>query len=83
MTNFFRKKFRLFRRRLRADGTKGAAGIEFAFIAPVFFTLLFDDLIANIDALVTDVHATRAGNKTINFILIFVTKITCFHAEDS
>jgi Flp pilus assembly protein TadG len=35
-----REKFRRFRRRLRADGTRGAAGIEFAFIAPVFFLLL-------------------------------------------
>jgi len=40
VTVFSRKKFRLFRRRLRADGTKAATGIEFALIAPVFFTLL-------------------------------------------
>jgi Flp pilus assembly protein TadG len=36
----FRTKLRLFRRRLRKDGTRGAVGIEFAFIAPVFFLLL-------------------------------------------
>lgn len=37
---FAREKWRLFRRRLRKDGTRGAVAIEFAFIAPVFFLLL-------------------------------------------
>lgn len=37
---FARAKLRLFRRRLRKDGTRGAVAIEFAFIAPVFFLLL-------------------------------------------
>ena len=34
------KSFRLLRRYLGKHGTRGAAGIEFAFIAPVFLTLL-------------------------------------------
>jgi Flp pilus assembly protein TadG len=33
-------RFTRFRRRLRADGIKGSAAIEFALIAPVFFILL-------------------------------------------
>lgn len=35
-----REKLRLFRRRMATEGTRGAVGIEFAFIAPVFFLLL-------------------------------------------
>ena len=38
MKKFLSEKFRLFRRYKRANS--GAAGVEFAFIAPVFFTLL-------------------------------------------
>jgi Flp pilus assembly protein TadG len=40
VTSRFRKKLRVLRRHLRAGATRGAVGIEFAFIAPVFFTLL-------------------------------------------
>lgn len=40
MTSRFRKKLRVLRRRLRVHATHAAAGIEFAFLAPVFFTLL-------------------------------------------
>jgi Flp pilus assembly protein TadG len=36
----FRKKLRVLRRHLRVHATRAAAGIEFAFLAPVFFTLL-------------------------------------------
>jgi len=35
-----RARYRAFRARLRADSQKGSAAIEFAFIAPIFFTLL-------------------------------------------
>jgi Flp pilus assembly protein TadG len=35
-----RRKLRVLRRHLRMGATRGAAGIEFAFLAPVFFTLL-------------------------------------------
>jgi Flp pilus assembly protein TadG len=40
VTSRFRKKLRVLRRRLRVHATRAAAGIEFAFLAPVFFTLL-------------------------------------------
>lgn len=40
MTSRFRRKLRLLPRHLRANSTRGVAGIEFAFIAPVFFILL-------------------------------------------
>jgi Flp pilus assembly protein TadG len=36
----FRKTLRVLRRRLRRNANRGAVGIEFAFIAPVFFLLL-------------------------------------------
>ncbi len=36
----FHKRMRVLHRRMRDDGIRGAAGIEFAFIAPVFFLLL-------------------------------------------
>jgi len=35
------RRFSVLRRRMRANATRGSAAIEFAFIAPVFFTLLF------------------------------------------
>ena len=34
-------RFSNMRRRMRANATRGSAALEFAFIAPVFFTLLF------------------------------------------
>jgi Flp pilus assembly protein TadG len=34
------KKWRVLRRHARRNGTRAVAGIEFAFIAPIFFTLL-------------------------------------------
>jgi Flp pilus assembly protein TadG len=37
----FGKKLSALRRRMRKDGTRGSAAIEFAFVAPVFFGLLF------------------------------------------
>jgi Flp pilus assembly protein TadG len=40
VTSRFRKKLRVLRRHLRVGATRAAAGIEFAFLAPVFFTLL-------------------------------------------
>ena len=40
MTFRFRKRLRVLRRHLRLGATRAAAGIEFAFIAPVFFLLL-------------------------------------------
>lgn len=40
MTFRFRKKLRVLRRHLRVNANRAAAGIEFAFLAPVFFTLL-------------------------------------------
>jgi len=33
-------RFRRLRRRLKADGSKGSAAIEFAMVAPIFFVLL-------------------------------------------
>jgi len=36
----FRKTLRALRRHLRRNATRGAVGIEFAFIAPIFFLLL-------------------------------------------
>jgi Flp pilus assembly protein TadG len=33
-------RFRRFRKRLRADSRKGSAALEFAIVAPIFFTLL-------------------------------------------
>jgi len=64
---FFRNKFRLFRRRLRADGTRGAAGIEFAFIAPVFFTLLLGIMEVGIIfyAQNTLVYATQTAGRLV------------------
>jgi Flp pilus assembly protein TadG len=35
------KKFSALRRRMRKDATRGSAALEFAFIAPVFFIMLF------------------------------------------
>ena len=35
-----RKTLRVLRRRLRRNANRGAVGVEFAFLAPVFFTLL-------------------------------------------
>jgi Flp pilus assembly protein TadG len=40
VTSRFRKKLRVLRRHMRMGATRAAAGIEFAFLAPVFFTLL-------------------------------------------
>jgi Flp pilus assembly protein TadG len=37
----FRMKFSALRRRMRKDATRGSAALEFAFIAPVFFIMLF------------------------------------------
>ena len=37
----FASRFSILRRRMRANATRGSAAIEFAFVAPVFFTLLF------------------------------------------
>jgi Flp pilus assembly protein TadG len=39
-TMFLIERFRKVRARMRADGEKGSAAIEFAFVAPVFFVLL-------------------------------------------
>jgi len=36
----FKDRFRKFGKRMRADSRKGSAAMEFAFVAPIFFTLL-------------------------------------------
>jgi Flp pilus assembly protein TadG len=41
-------RFRRLRRRLRADGIKGSAAIEFAMVAPVFFVLLMGTIEAGV-----------------------------------
>jgi len=41
-------RFRGLRRRLRADGIKGSAAIEFAMVAPVFFVLLMGTIEAGV-----------------------------------
>src|SRR5690242_12569352 len=41
-------RFQNFRRRLRRDGSKGSAAIEFAMVAPVFFLLLMGTIEAGI-----------------------------------
>ena len=41
-------RFRRLRRRLKADGIKGSAAIEFAMVAPVFFVLLMGTIEAGV-----------------------------------
>jgi Flp pilus assembly protein TadG len=41
-------RFRRLRRRLRADGIKGSAAIEFAMVAPVFFVLIMGTIEAGV-----------------------------------
>ena len=41
-------RFRRIRRRLKADGVKGSAAIEFAMVAPVFFVLLMGTIEAGV-----------------------------------
>jgi Flp pilus assembly protein TadG len=41
-------RFKRLRRRLRADGIKGSAAIEFAMVAPVFFVLLMGTIEAGV-----------------------------------
>lgn len=70
----FASRFSALRRRMRADATRGSAAIEFAFIAPVFFTLLFGILETGImyfaqftlqNATQVSARAIRTGNAQV------------------
>ena len=67
----FASGFSAMRRRMRANATRGSAALEFAFIAPVFFTLLFGILETGImyfagfalqNATLQQARAIRTGN---------------------
>lgn len=68
---------------MRADATRGSAAIEFAFIAPVFFTLLFGILETGImyfaeftlqNATIQSARSIRTGNAQL---VNFATAPTC------
>ena len=48
MSSWQSRALRRFRRRLRADGNKGSAAMEFAMVAPVFFLLLMGTIEAGV-----------------------------------
>jgi len=70
----FGKRFSALRRRMRENATRGSAAIEFAFVAPVFFGLLFAIIETGImyfsqfalqDAVVQAARVIRTG-QTVN-----------------